>query len=219
MLVRSGASNTSGNSVTTLIVSIGPRPPPRPHPRRRSDSATARPPRVKSPRRTTGAIPDDTRGAAPRSAVPPPLPGPRSPRAPGPWARRPRPGSPRADTPPPLLAARAASAAARLGGPFAENSRPLEQRAHCVGRERALVQPGPRLLRVHLDVRGIRARVVVAEHRDEPSVARRARVGDHNPEIALTLAPLTPQPNTSCHNAPRFFSEASSCAGTAPAVG
>src|SRR5207245_5217642 len=142
-------------------------PPPRPT-ARQPDLPAYSPHLAWSPAgQSTTSIPSVPRGALPRPPVPPLLPGPRSPRAPGPWARTPRPGSPRADTPPPLLAARAASAAARLGGPFAENSRPLEQRAHCVGRERALVQPGPRLLRVHVDVRGIRARVVVAEHRDE----------------------------------------------------
>src|SRR5690348_1687136 len=39
------------------------------HPPPRSDCATAPPPRAMSPRRTTTAIPDDTRAGAPRSTV------------------------------------------------------------------------------------------------------------------------------------------------------
>src|SRR2546425_4458281 len=119
---------------------------------------------------------------------------------------------------PPPPAARAACAAARLGGPFPQHSGLLEERAHRVRRERALVEPRPRLLCVDLEVGRVGARVVVPDRRHEAPVPGGSLVGDHHAEVALPLPSHAPQSNASCHVL-RSFSVAASSAGTAPAGG
>src|SRR5438477_9139914 len=141
---------------------------------------------------------------------------PRSPRTAGRAARTPRPDSPPGETPILPPAARAACAAARLAGPFPQHSGLLEKRADRIARERALVEPCPRLFRVDLEDGRIGARVVVPDRRHEAPVPRGALVGDHDPEVALPLPAHAPQPNASRHML-RSFSVAASSAGTVPA--
>src|SRR2546422_409377 len=139
MLAASGAGNTSGKSVTTLIVSIG---------LFHRDEMVA-------PRLHHGARRDAQEPEQPLAVV---------------------------------------------GAPLAQHARLLQQRAHRVGRQRALLEPGARLLRVDLDARRIGARVVVPERRDEPAVPGRPRVRDDDPEVALPLPSHAPQSNASSHS-------------------
>src|SRR6185312_6414199 len=131
--------------------------------------------------------------------------------------RSPRGGSPR--LPP---AGRAACAAARLRGrrPFAQNAGLLEERANRIGRQRALLEPGPRLLGVHIDDRRIGFRIVIADGRHKPPVARRLGVRDDDSEIGLTFPSHPAQPNSSCHVPTSFSRTCSFCAsaGTVPAA-
>src|ERR1051325_944128 len=107
-------------------------------------------------------------------------------------------GSPR--LPP---AGRAACAAARLRGsrrsPFAEDARLLVERAHRIGRERALREPGARLIGVDVDDRGFGPRIVVADRGDKPAVARWARIGHDEAEVRLPFSAFATQPDASCH--------------------
>src|SRR2546427_1111591 len=202
MLDESGAANHSGNSVTTLILSIATRPP------RPIGRATLRPRRGTSPLQRRAAFRGDTPGGALRPPDPPAPLVRRSGRTHVPLARTPSPDAPREGSPPPPRAVRAACAAARLRGGFrgrcgfAQYAGLLEERAHRIGRQRALLEPGPRLLRVHLDHRWIGARVVVADQGHKAAVARRLGVRDDDPEIGLSLASHAAQPNSSCHSVP-----------------
>src|SRR3989475_10997522 len=202
MLDESGAANHSGNSVTTLILSIATRPP------RPIGRATLRPRRGTSPLQRRAAFRGDTPGGALRPPDPPAPLVRRSGRTHVPLARTPSPDAPREGSPPPPRAVRAACAAARLRGGFrgrcgfAQYAGLLEERTHRVGRRRALLEPGPRLLGVHIDHRWIGARVVIADRHYKAAVARRLGVRDDDPEIGLTLPPHPAQSNSSCHSVP-----------------
>src|SRR6266849_4266325 len=179
MLDPSGAVNHSGNSVTTFIRNIATRP------RRRAGRASSRPPLEMSRPQNPAATRDDTPGVLPPPAAR------RSPRDPhlgrtvALWERTPFPDFRRGGSPRPPPAGRAACAAARLRGrgrgkrwrgrgrlfSSTEYAGLLEERTHRIGRSRALLEPGSRLFRIHVDHRGIGTRVVIADRRDEASVA------------------------------------------------
>src|SRR5882762_7670904 len=206
MLEASGAVNQSGNSVTTLMLSIATHPP------RLAGHATLRRPRATSRLRTRATTRGGRHGAESRPAVRPAPHALRSGRTVALSARTRSLDFRRGGPPPPRPAGRAACAAARLRGGrsrrscrFAQYAGLLEQRTHRISRHRALLEPGARLLGVHVDHRRIGVGVVVADRRHKALIAGRLRVLDHDAEIGLTLPPYPAQPNSSCH-CPTSFS-------------
>src|ERR1051325_2224494 len=70
-----------------------------------------------------------------------------------------------------------------------------EQRAHRIGRLRALFQPVLDARFVQVDLRRLRARVVRPDVLDKAAVARRTRLGDHYTKIGLLGRAHPPQTN------------------------
>src|SRR5262249_25580815 len=67
-----------------------------------------------------------------------------------------------------------------------------DERPHGVGRTGALADPVLHALAIDLDLRGLRARVVVPEDLDERAVARRALLGDDHAEEGPLLRAHSP---------------------------
>src|SRR5215218_7518397 len=80
-----------------------------------------------------------------------------------------------------------------------ENPGDLQQLAHLVRGLRALLEPLPRLLLVHLDVRRLRARVVRPDAVYKAPVARAARIRDHYPVEGRPLRTVPREPDLYRH--------------------